>query len=399
MKIGIDARFVGPEGTGLGKYTEKLILNLAKIDKKNEYCIFLRSKNWNFLKLPKNFKKVLADVRWYSFEEQLKLAGVFSGEKLDLVHVPHFNMPVLYRGKFVVTIHDLIHHQFSEQSTSTKNFLMFKIKRGAYKIIIYSAAKRAAKIIVPSNFVKKQVINAFKIDPGKVAITYEAAEQEYFNQTQKPKFKTQNLLKKLKIKKPYIIYVGNAYPHKNLEKLLDAFKILITHSPREAWAKRGHSLAPRSLGEAGSLITHLVIVCPRDIFFERLRGEIAKRDLKSRVILSGYLEAKELKILFGHAAAYVFPSLSEGFGIPGLNAMAAKIPVVCSNIPTLKEIYEDAAVYFDPKNANDIAMKIEKVLDDTKTRTDLVEKGKQLVKKYSWQKMAQETLRVYESAQ
>jgi len=128
-----------------------------------------------------------------------------------------------------------------------------------------------------------------------------------------------------------------------------------------------------------------------------LRGEIAKRDLKSRVILSGYLEAKELKILFGHAAAYVFPSLSEGFGIPGLNAMAAKIPVVCSNIPTLKEIYEDAAVYFDPKNANDIAMKIEKVLDDTKTRTDLVEKGKQLVKKYSWQKMARQTLNVYES--
>src|SRR3989337_3832443 len=179
LRIGIDARFAGPEGTGLGKYCEKLILNLAKIDKKNEYSIFLRSKNWNFLKLPKNFKKVLADVRWYSFEEELKLAGVFSKERLELVHVPHFNMPVLYRGKFVVTIHDLIHHQFSEQSTSTKNFLMFKIKRAAYKTIIYSAVRRAAKIIVPSNFVKKQVLAAFKIKPDRIAVTYEAAEEEY----------------------------------------------------------------------------------------------------------------------------------------------------------------------------------------------------------------------------
>lgn len=377
MKIGIDARFVGPEGTGLGKYTEKLILNLAKIDKKNEYSIFLRSKNWNFLKLPKNFKKVLADIKWYSLEEQLKLSGIFSKEKLDLVHVPHFNVPVLYRGKFVVTIHDLIHHQFSEQSASTKNFLMFKIKRAAYKIIIYSAVTRAAKIIVPSNFVKEQVSNAFKIDPDKVAITYEAAEVEYFNQPQKPNHKNPNLLKKLKVKKPYIIYVGNAYPHKNLDKLLDAFKILITY---------------RSL-----LIAHLVIVCPRDIFFERLRSEIAKKDLKSRVILLGYLESKDLKLLFGHAEAYAFPSLSEGFGIPGLNAMASKIPVVCSNIPTLKEVYQDAVLYFDPKNPNDIADKIKKVLEDEKTRSSLVEKGEKLVKKYSWQKMARQTLDVYKS--
>src|SRR3990167_2449525 len=239
LRIGIDERCVGPEGTGLGKYTEKLILNLAKLDKKNEYSIFLRSENWNFFKLPENFKKILANIKWYSPEEQLKLSGIFSKERLDLVHVPHFNVPVLYKGKFVVTIHDLIHHQFSEQSTSTKNFLMFKIKRAAYKTIIYSAVRRAAKIIVPSNFVKKQVIGAFKINPDRIIVTYEAAEEEYFGQHQNSKLKTQNLLKMLKIKTPYIIYVGNAYPHKNLERLLDAFKMPTTH---------------------------LVIVCPRDVF-------------------------------------------------------------------------------------------------------------------------------------
>ena len=144
--------------------------------------------------------------------------------------------------------------------------------------------------------------------------------------------------------------------------------------------------------------THLAIVCPRDIFSERLNAEIAKRDLESQVAICGYLESKDLKLLFDNAKAYVFPSLSEGFGIPGLNAMAANIPVVCSDIPTLKEIYQDAALYFDPESPNDIAGKIKKVLEDQKTKAVLAKKGIELVEKYSWQKMAKQTLHVYESA-
>src|SRR3989344_5628222 len=319
LRIGIDARFVGPEGTGLGKYTEKLILNLAKLDKKNEYSIFLRSENWSFLKLPNNFKKVLADIKWYSTEEQLKLSGIFSKEKLDLLHVPHFNVPVLYTGKFVVTIHDLIHHQFYEQSASTKNFLLFKIKRAAYKTIIYSAVKRAAKIIVPSNFVKKQVLAAFKIKPDRIAVTYEAAEEEYFK----------NQKREAKNQKPFLIYVGNAYPHKNLNRLLDALAILKN--------------------------VNLTIVCPRDVFAKRLEGEIKNRGLDSKVRMLGYQNPKDLADLFKKATAYVFPSLSEGFGIPGLNAMVTGLPVICSNIPTLKEVYQDAALYFDPNDPKDIA--------------------------------------------
>jgi len=133
---------------------------------------------------------------------------------------------------------------------------------------------------------------------------------------------TQNLLKKLKINSPYIIYIGNAYPHKNLEKLLDAFKKLFTlHS---------------------SPVTNLVIVCPRDVFARRLKEQIVSRNLGKNVITTGYLDAIDLSDLLQKADAYVFPSLSEGFGIPGLNAMVSKIPVVCSNIPTLKEIYQDA---------------------------------------------------------
>src|SRR3989344_1907559 len=162
MKIGIDARFVGPQGTGLGKYTEKLIGNLQEIDHINSYFIFLKKDNWSYLKFPKsNFQKVLADVAWYSAAEQIKMPGIYNSQDLDILHVPHFNVPILYRKKFIVTIHDLIHHHFSQESTTTRNQLLFKAKRVAYRLVIAFAVKRSQKIIVPSNFVKKEIVENF----------------------------------------------------------------------------------------------------------------------------------------------------------------------------------------------------------------------------------------------
>lgn len=362
MRIGIDARFVGPQGTGLGKYTEKLILNLAKIDTTNEFIIFLRENNWSYLKLQinKNFTKVAAEVPWYSLEEQFKMPAIFDAQNLDLLHVPHFNVPLLYKGKFVVTIHDLIHHKFSEYATTTKNPIIFKLKRLGYKKVITNAINNSQKILTPSKFVKEDIIKNFKINPSKIVVTYEAAEEEYFNS-----------LPATTKRQPFLIYVGNAYAHKNLERLLDAIKILNTH---------------------------LIIVCPRDVFSVRLKNEIEKRSLEKNVEIKGYLKTSQLTKLFQKASAYVFPSLSEGFGIPGLNAMAAGISVVASNIPVLKEVYANAALYFDPQNPKDIAGKIHNVLSDPKTRMDLVKKGNAQVKKYSWFQMAEETLKVYESA-
>lgn len=366
MRVGIDARFVGPEGTGLGKYTEKLIANLQKIDTKNDYVIFLRKTNWSYLKLnATNFQKKLADVPWYSLEEQFKMPAIYNQANLDLLHVPHFNVPIFYRKKFVVTIHDLIHHHFSQESTTTRNYLLFKAKRIAYKMVIASAVRRSQKIIVPSNFVKSEIADNFKIKPEKIVVTYEAAEEEY--QT----FKKQSF-------GDYILYVGNAYPHKNLNTLLDALKILSTN----------YKLSR----------TSLTIVSPRSVFTERLENEVEKRSLKNKIKIIGYQEPAKLAKVFASARAYIFPSLSEGFGIPGLNAMAAGVPVIASKIPTLREIYQDAAVYFDPKDSKDIAQTISTVLNSSKKRQELIERGQKQVKKYSWLEMAKETLSVYESA-
>ncbi len=375
MKIGIDARFVGPEGTVLGKYTEKLIENLVNIDHENEYIAFVCHDNWDFLDFSgvKNFRKVLANVRWYSLNEQLKIPAIFKREKLDLLHVPHFNVPIFYKGKFIVTIHDLIHHNFSESASTTRNPLIFRAKRLAYRKIIKSAILKSAHIITPSNYVKEEIVKTFNVDPQKITVTYEAAEEEYFNsKTQDTSYK---MLEKFSIKKPFLIYVGNAYPHKNIDRLLGAFKILKAQFPN----------------------LNLVIVCARDVFWQRLENSIEKLDLQKNVITTGYIESKDLPVIFKNAKAYVFPTLSEGFGIPGLNAMASSLPVVASNIPVLKEVYGDAALYFNPKDPRDIAQQIKKILLSQKTRFDLVKKGSDRAKNYSWQKMAKETLTVYEN--
>src|SRR4030042_3679177 len=382
MRIGIDARFIGPQGTGLGKYTEKLIQNLEILDARNHYFIFLKKTNWDLVKFQsRNFTKVTADINWYSIEEQIRLPRIFASQNLDLLHVPHFNVPILYKGKLIVTIHDLIHHQFAEQSTTTKNIFKFKTKRIAYKLIILSAIRKSQKIIVPTNYIKAQIIKTFHINPSNIVVTYEAAEEEYFR-NQKPETNNQ---------KPFLIYVGNAYPHKNLERLLQAFKILVHSSRFTVHSKKIVNRQPSTVN------LKLFIVCPRDVFFQRLEKKIAKRELDKRVKLTGYLTSNELSILMSHAQAYISASQSEGFGIPGLNAMAAKVPVICSDIPTFREVYGNAAFYFNPDDPKDIAQAIKKILEDKKTRRDLVNKGNQQVKKYSWLKMAKQTLKVYES--
>lgn len=372
MTIGIDARFAGPKGTGIGKYVEKLILNLQKLDAKNKYKIFLKKESLPSLKLAnRNFQKVLADVPWYSIEEQIKMSTIYTSQNLDLLHVPHFNVPIFYKRKFIVTIHDLIHLDFPNTSSSTKNVFLFKAKRLGFKKILSHAVKKSSKIITPSNHVKREIIKKFKISPSQIKVIYEAAEEEYFS-NQKPKTKNQ---------KPFLVYVGNAYPYKNLNNLLEAIKLL-NNNPTDPPAHKP---------------INLTIVSPRDVFSKRLESEIKARDLESRVELKGYQETEDLVGLFQKASAYIFPSLSEGFGIPGLNAMAAGVPVVASNIPTLKEVYSDAAMYFNPKDPKDITEKIDQVLLSQKIKNSLIEKGNKQANKYSWQKMAKETLKIYES--
>ena len=376
MRIGIDARFFGLIGKGLGRYTQKLIENLEKIDNENQYVVFLRKDNFNeYQPKNKNFQKVLADYQWYTFAEQIKMPLLLNKFKFDLVHFPHFNVPFLYRKKFIVTIHDLILLQFPTFRGTTLNPIFYKIKFWSYKFIIWSAIKRAKKVITVSNFTKKELLKYYKkyLREEKIAVTYEAGSDAMENNEQNPLLDVE-ILKKYGILKPYLLYVGNAYPHKNLERMILAFSSMNKDQKYQ-----------------------LVLVGKIDYFYNRLKKLIEKKNIKDVVFL-GQITDEILDMIYGESRAYVFASLYEGFGIPPLEAMSKNIPVISSDHPCMKEILEDGAYFFNGKEEKEISEAMKKIMEDEELRKNLIEKSLNQIKKYSWEKMAEETLKIYDSA-
>ena len=173
MKILIDGRLYGLENAGLGRYVMNLITELSKIDSKNDYVILLREKYFDSLKLPGNWKKVLADFRHYSFSEQIFLPNLINKENPDLVHFPHFNVPVFYNGGYVVTIHDLLMHKQIGLSATTLPAFLYFFKRLGYRLVFDRAVKKSNAIIVPSLAVKKELEKEYKNITEKITVTYE----------------------------------------------------------------------------------------------------------------------------------------------------------------------------------------------------------------------------------
>jgi glycosyltransferase involved in cell wall biosynthesis len=371
MRIGIDARFFGSIGKGLGRYTQKLIENLESVDSENHYFIFLRRKNWDeYQPRSRNFTKVLADIPWYTLREQIQMPTIFKKCGLDLVHFPHFNVPIAYKGKFVVTIHDLILFRYPTRRASTLSAPAYFLKTTVYHWVIKRAIKNSRILIAVSQHTKKDVLKNFKINPDKVVVTYEGVDA-----VEKPLLdKPETVLKKYGIMRPYILYVGNAYPHKNLDRLILAFKEV---------SKKHSSL-------------QLILAGKEDYFYKRLEKFVATSNV-SGVIFPGHIAEDHLPVLYREAKLYVFPSLYEGFGLPPLEAMARNTPIVSSNASCLPEILGNAAYFFDPRGISETADAIEKVLTDNELRKKLISAGREQIKKYGWEKMAKETFEIYKS--
>jgi len=372
MKIGIDCRMYGPKHTGIGRYVQNLVESLLNLDRTNEYVLFV-NKDFQSQFSTNKVKIVPVDIAHYSIKEQIVFPKIILKEKLDLMHFPHFNVPIFYSGKYVVTIHDLIKHLSKGPSTTTRKKSIYWLKYFGYKIVFKSAVKRAKKIITPSGFVKNEVVAQYKINPEKVFVTYEGVDTKIKAQTSFLRSADQKIsVVEEKMKKPYLLYVGSVYPHKNIEKLIEAVKLINSR---------------------------LVVVCARNVFSDRLNNFVEQNQAGSLVNFTGYVTDEELALLYQKAEAFVFPTLSEGFGLPGLEAMSLGCPVVCSDIPVLREIYRKAAVYFNPFDPNDIAKNICSVMNDKKLQSSLTDQGFELVKEYSWQKTAKETLGVYKEAE
>jgi glycosyltransferase involved in cell wall biosynthesis len=377
MKIIIDARLYGLENAGLGRYVINLVENLKKIDEKNNYLVLLRKEYYFKLHFPKNWQKVLFDFRHYSLGEQIFLPLVLYRNKPDLVHFPHFNVPILYFGKFVVTIHDTLMHKFANEETTTLPKFYYLIRRLGYKAVFYKAVKASSFIVVPSNFVKEDLIKIYGLNRNKIFVTYEGVDRSIFNR--KRGVRAKKVLNKYRLKpNEYFIYSGNAYPHKNLKTAIAGFK------------KLNKDLNRRAV---------FAICSSRNVFFKRLEEYIDSTKALAIVKLLGFVPDSDYKILLNHSIGFIFPSLSEGFGLPGLEAMASGTLLLASDIPVFREIYSDHAIYFNPKSSRSISDKLVEALEislkDDRRRNKMLKSAGDFVKKYSWFKMTQETLEVY----
>ena len=371
MKIAIDARLYGLENTGIGRYTMGLIRGLARGDNKNTFFILLREKYFRELKLPANWEKVRAEFKHYSFAEQYKLPRLLKSLRVNLAHFVHFNVPVFYKEPYVVTVHDLLMHRQKGLDATTLPAPIYFLKRMGYKYVFAASVRNSAKIIVPSKAVREEIKNYYKIPEEKLVVTYEGVDA--FRETAED----ENVLKKYKLNKgEYFIYTGNAYPHKNLERAIEATVLLNRRSEK------------RYL---------FVIVCARNVFVERLEKTISRLKASEFVRNLGFIEDSELGALYKNSLAFVYPTLSEGFGLPGLEAILSGSMPIVSEIPVLKETYKDNALYFNPYDFSSIEKAMEDVLSmNTQTRTSFINKAQEFAKGYTWDKMAKETLKVYE---
>lgn len=379
MKIGIDARMLGP-GFGIARYVEQLVLHLETLDTHNEYVIFLRKENFDlFVPKNKNFKKVLADIPWYGWKEQVVLPFLFLKEKVDLMHFPHWNIPILYPKKFVVTIHDLIMFHFPRQEASTHGPFVYFLKDQMHRFLVRYASTRAKCIFVTSEFTQKDMHETLGVPNEKMLVTYQAPFGSVNNEqeTVDKKQNSGDVLNKYGVKNPYVLYVGAAYPHKNLENLLKAWKIFGEKHPEY----------------------QLVLAGKENFFYKRLKnnlpiffakgGPASGWQSSNLPIFTGFVSDSELEVLYAEAKLFVFPSLYEGFGLPPLEALARGVPVVASNASCLPEVLQDAVLYFDPTRPEEMAEVLEQGI------TAPIVGGEEFVKRYSWDELARQTVELY----
>ena len=370
MKICIDARFY--QESGVGRYLRNLISSLKILDKKNIYSILLLPKDYESFNSTSNFRKVLAPFNWYGFAEQFKLPTLLNQLDLDLVHFPHFNVPVFYKGKFVVTIHDLIQQHHNMNRASTLDPFTYKIKQFGYKKVFRHAIRNSSRILVPSNFVKNGLKDEWGTSVDKISVTPEAVDDKISEDAGKiKKEQIKSVLEKWGIKPPYLFYVGNAYPHKNVEGLIKAFFSL---------RKKHKDLS-------------LVLSGQDHYFWQRIR-QVYK---DNNIVFTGRITDWDLVAIYKHAKCFVMPSFEEGFGIPLLEAMTCGCPVVSSDAGSLKEVGGEAAIYFDPKSTEDMGTKIDTVITDNNLRDRLIKKAQDRIKIFSWQDLAKQTMEAYES--
>ncbi len=362
-KIGIDVRLW--KETGIGRYIRNLVLNLGEFDKDNTYVFFAKRSDFEEIKRSaKNvkFELITCEIPWHSVKEQFEFPRLLNKYNLDLMHFPYFSVPAFYNKPFVVTVHDLIINHFPTGQATTLPLPFYLIKKMGYSVVIKNAIVKSKKILVPSKATKQEILDHYAVGDDKVHITPEGVDTDIIHF--KPVI--------FKEKNPYFLYVGNAYPHKNVERLIDAFQIFSEKHPEYI----------------------LRLVGKKDFFYKRLIEKVKTPNVE----FMGYVNDSDLAKLYKYSRATFVPSLMEGFGLTVLEAMSMGSIVACSDISSLKEVAGSNALYFKPTDVLSIASVMDEISTmPGKDRDTYISKSKKHIEKYSWKNMAIDTIDVYNS--
>ncbi|KKT31106.1 MAG: hypothetical protein UW41_C0005G0022 [Candidatus Collierbacteria bacterium GW2011_GWC2_44_18] len=373
MRIGIDARLYGLEHAGLGRYVTEMVNEVLRTDTKNDYVLFLDSSHAKEFQNRKRVKVIVTQIPIYGFLEQIVLPLIFTREKLDLLHIPHFNAPLFYPGKFILTIHDLIKHESKGKETTTRQPWIYFIKRLGYIFLTHNIVRRATHIIVPSEFVRQDVSQKLHVKTEKISITYEAVSSR-ITKVRLTESEKNKILFRYGLSQPFVVYTGSTYPHKNVELLINA---IIKHN------------------ETKEVDLQLALIGARPVFWERMQKKILDKGVGHWVKQLGFLADEDVSKIYSLALALVHPSKMEGFGLTGMEAMNVGLPVISSNASCLPEVYGEAALFFDPDSVEDLVEKMETLISDIDLREKLSNVGPLQAKKYSWARMGRETVAIY----
>lgn len=375
MRIGIDARLYGEEkNRGLGRYVTELIRHLERSGGTDEFFIFLTKDNFDeYHPSSPRFHKRLWNVRWYTAREQLQPCPMYR-DHIDLAHFPHWNVPLLFRKPFVVTIHDLILLESDRRrQASTLGAARYAVKYLGFRVALRHALYASRGVITISNTVRSSIESRFpKLPNEKISMVYQGiASSPEAGETRLPE----------DARKPYLLSVGGAYPHKNLPFLLRAFARL-----REI---------------PGCPPYQLILAGKADFFYRRVEAQArADRTLAAlmenrSILFAGQVGDALLGALYRNAELLVSASLAEGMGFSPLEALCVGTPAAVSDLPIFREILGDAATYFSPHDVENCARVLFSALTNAPARDIIKERAQTLQKKYDWQACADRTLEVY----
>jgi glycosyltransferase involved in cell wall biosynthesis len=364
VRIGIDARKL--HDFGIGTYIRNLLRHLTRIDRQSEFVVLCRPEDVRTLAaLGENLRPVTETAGNYSIAEQLKVPLKLRREGVTLFHAPHYVLPPLVRCRSVVTIHDCIHLMFPQ-------YLPGRMAHGYARASITGAARRATRVLTVSESSKRDILRFVDIPPEKIDVIYNAYDERFAIEPREED--VYRVRERYQLHDPFILYAGNVKPHKNVERLIEAF----------------HLIRQRGLDDV-----KLVLIGDDISRYASLRRAVHHHQLHKYVRFLGFMPEETLAVMYRLAAVFVFPSLYEGFGLPPLEAMASGTPVVTSNVSSLPEVAGDAAILVDPLSPESIGDGVYRVLTDEQLRRSLRVRGAARAREFSWESSVRRVREIY----